>query len=293
MNQIKRFLEHLEVGGLSPNTLEAYGYQLERYAAFLRSRRRRPGQASKADVLAYLKRRKAGGSRGSTLAWTLNVLRSFHRFLKDEGLAKHDPAAALPRPGQKQRIPEPLAQEEVEKLLGQNFGERFSELRGRAMLEILYATGMRISELTGLRLGQVDFSRRTVKVLGKGSRERCVPISDRAEQALRAYLAARAKRFPDASDALFLNARGRQLERGGAWWQLKQLARRAGLQGRVFPHRLRHTTATSMLEGGADIRVVQELLGHRALSTSARYTHVSARHLAAACRSAHPGFRRA
>lgn len=291
LESLKAFIRHITVErGLSPNTCQSYGYQLGGYLAFLRGRGREPAGAAREDVLAYLERRKKEGLRSASLFLAAMAIRQFHRYLAEAGRAPADPTAGMCLPRFKQRIPKPLAPAAMDRLLRPPLGAKFSALRDHAMLELMYATGMRVSELVGLRLGQADLREGWVRVMGKGSKERFVPVGPTAGAALKRYLEARAARFPAAGDVVFLNSRGGPITRGGFARRLAAVAWRAGISDPVSPHRVRHTTATAMLEGGASLRVVQELLGHASVLTTQRYTHVSAGYLRAACQRAHPRF---
>jgi len=288
---LDEFVRHLRVErGLSPCTWKSYGYQIRGYLRFLEARRRAPEGATREDVLAYLERRKEDGLKSASLFISAMALRQIHRYLAASGRAPADPTAGMRLPRFKQRIPEPLSADAMDRLLRPPLGPKFSALRDHAMIELMYATGLRVSELVGLRLGQVDLREGWVRVIGKGSKERLVPFGPRAGAALGRYLEARAARFPVAGDVLFLNSRGGPLTRGGFASRLAVAARRAGISGRVTPHQIRHSCATSLLEGGADLRVLSELLGHASVLTTARYAHVSAEHLKRACRRAHPRF---
>ena len=285
------FIRHLRVErGLAPNTCLSYGYQLGVYVAFLRNRDKGPAEATREDVLAFLEARKGDGLKSASLFIAAMAVRQFHRHLAQTGGISADPTVGMRLPRFKQRVPEPLDAEDMDRLLRPPVGAKFSAVRDAAMLETMYSTGMRVSELTGLRLGQVDLVDGWVRILGKGSRERIVPIGPRAAQALEHYLAARAVKFPAAGDAIFLNARGRGLTRSGFGGRLAAAARRTGILGRLTPHQIRHTTATVMLEGGASLRVVQEMLGHRSVLTTQRYTHVSSKFMKKTLQAVHPRF---
>jgi integrase/recombinase XerD len=288
---LREFIRHITVErGLAPNTCQSYGYQLGGYLAFLRQRGREPAAAVREDVLAYLECRKDEGLKSASLFLAAMAVRQFHRYLAEAGLAPADPTAGMRLPRFKQRIPKPLTPEAMDLLLRPPVGAKFSTVRDHAMLELLYATGMRVSELVGLRLGQVDLREGWVRVLGKGYKERLVPFGPRAGTALGRYLEARATLFPAAGDVVFLNRRGGMITRGGFGWRLGAAARRAGISARVTPHVLRHSTATALLEGGADLRVLSELLGHASVLTTARYAHVLPSFLRRACEKAHPRF---
>lgn len=290
-NLLKEFIRHLQVErGLSPATWNTYQYHLRGYLRFLDARYREAGSSTREDILAYLENQKAAGLKDTSLFGLAIAIRQFHRFLRSESHAATDPTAGMRLPKFKQRLPEPLSVVEIEKLLS-NPGVKFNAIRNHAMLETMYATGVRVSELIGLKIDQVNLEEGWLRVLGKGGRERCVPFGNKAKDALLRYLEARTKRFSLPQDTLFLNSRGQGLTRGGFWWQLKRMARRSGIPGRVTPHVVRHSAATAMLEGGASIRVIQEMLGHSNLSTTIqRYAHVSPEFLRRACEKAHPRF---
>jgi len=276
--------------GLSPATWTSYRYQVAGYLGFLKKRRRGPAVATRKDVLDYLEARKDAGLAGSSLFAAMIAVRQFHRFLAERGHAAADPTAGLKLPKYRQRLPEPLTAAEMEKLLSLPTGGKFHLVRMKAALELLYSTGMRVSEMTGLRQDQLRLQDGWVRVLGKGGRERVLPVGPRAKEALLRYLEARRTRFPGVQGPVFLTSRGAPMKRTPFWWELRKLGCRVGLSKGLFPHRIRHTAGTLMLEGGADIRVIQTLLGHRVLSTTARYTHVSAALMRKACCKAHPGF---
>jgi integrase/recombinase XerD len=238
----------------------------------------------------------------SSIARALAAVRSFHRFCVEEGLLAADPSGDVGAPRVPQGIPKALTEAEVDALLGAVPGDGPRPRRDRAILELLYAGGLRISELVGLDLGDVDLYDGMVRVLGKGSKERVVPLGRSAREAIGDYLTTgrpelagsrpRARAADGRNTALFLNARGGRLTRQGAWLIVRAAGDRAGLQGRLYPHVLRHSCATHMLDHGADIRVVQELLGHSSLSTTQVYTKVSPERLRAVYDAAHPRARR-
>jgi integrase/recombinase XerD len=222
-----------------------------------------------------------------------STLRGFHAFLARVGHRLDDPVALLPPPRRGRRLPHALTTDEIEALLAQPEGDSPLALRDRAMLELAYASGLRVSELCGLAAGDLDLAARVLTVTGKGDKQRVVPFGRAALRALRDWLergrpplAARARR--GRAGALFLNARGGPLGRMGWWKILRGHARRAGLATRVHPHALRHSFATHLLEGGADLRVVQELLGHASVTTTAIYTHLDRGYLREVHRQFHP-----
>lgn len=289
--------------GLAANSLAAYRRDLSRYARFLRSHGcADPARVGEATVAAFVEH--LGGLRDddgrpllapASIARSLVAVRSFHRFCAEEGFAPNDPSEEVGAPRVPQGIPKALSEDEVEALLGAVSGDGPRPWRDRAILETLYATGMRISELVGLDLGDVDLDGGSARVLGKGAKERLVPFGRTARSALERYLRdgrpllerPRARTLADG-DAVFLNARGGRLTRQGCWKIVRAAGDRVGLGDRLSPHVLRHSYATHMLDHGADIRVVQELLGHASLATTQVYTKVSPERLRAVYESAHP-----
>ena len=239
---------------------------------------------------------RAAGKAASSVSRSLVAVRSLHRFLVEESGASADPAAAVAPPRVPRGLPKALTEPEVTTLLDAVVGHDPIARRDRAILEVLYGTGMRISELVGLSLGDVDVAGGVVRAYGKGSKERLVPLAGLAADAVGAWLepSGRAALAPGRwarrgdAEAVLLNARGGRLTRQGAWLVVKGHAERVGLGERVTPHVLRHSCATHMLDHGADIRVVQELLGHASLSTTQVYTLVSSERLAAVYAAAHP-----
>lgn len=293
--------------GLAANSLAAYRRDLRRYAAFLCRRGcTDPAEIGDTTVAAYVEhlgalRDDEGRPRlaPASIARAIVAVRSFHRFCAAEGLLAGDPSEEVGAPRVPQGIPKALDEAEVEVLLGAVTGDDARAQRDRAILETLYATGIRISELVGLDLADLDLEEGLVRVLGKGGRERIVPIGRAARAALTSYLrdgrlalrSARSARIAD--DAVFLNARGGRLTRQSCWKIVGSAGARLGLGERLSPHVLRHSCATHMLEHGADIRVVQELLGHARISTTQVYTKVSTARLREVYDRAHPRARRA
>jgi integrase/recombinase XerD len=284
--------------GLATNSLAAYRRDLRRYEAYLRRHGLVDANAVHEEtVSAYvdsLKRaRDADGNprfKPASIARALVAVRSFHRFCVDEGLVDQDPSEEVGAPRVPQGLPKALTEPEVEALLDAVEGDEPRARRDRAILETLYAGGLRISELVGLELGDVDLYDGQVRVLGKGNKERVVPLGRTAREAVGDYLTTGRPELAGrtSTPALFLNARGGRLTRQGAWLIVRAAGDRAGLSGRLFPHVLRHSCATHMLDRGADIRVVQELLGHASLSTTQVYTKVSPERLRAVYDAAHP-----
>lgn len=286
--------------GRAPTTIEAYGRDLRRYVQWLAERGSSVETATDEELVAHVRWLESRGLAARTVARATVAVRGLHRFRVAEGLAELDPSADLesPRPGRS--LPKALTEEEVTRLLDAVVGDEPVPRRDRAMLETLYGTGMRISELVGLSLSDVDLGGGLARVLGKGSKERIVPLGRMAASALDSWLAPagrgalepeRWRRRGDA-EAVFLNARGGRLTRQGAWGVIQGRAAAVRLDHKVTPHVLRHSCATHMLDHGADIRTVQELLGHASISTTQVYTLVSTDRLLDVYRRAHPRARR-
>ena len=249
-----------------------------------------------ATVEEHLAQRRAAGLGPASLSRALAALRGLHRFLLEEGDVGADPTADVRPLRAPPRLPKAIDEDDVARLLDTTTGKDAASVRDRAILEVLYGTGMRVSELAGLSLSDLGSETGLVRVLGKGDKERLVPMGRCARRALDAWLGPRGRpefeprrwaRRGD-SEAVFLNARGGRLTRQGVWGVLKKRAGAAGLEDRVHPHVLRHSCATHMLAHGADIRVVQELLGHSSIATTQLYTKVSLAHLREAYEQAHP-----
>jgi len=295
--KVEGFLTSLEVEkGYSENTRVAYKNDLGQFLEYLKSKAVPPvsdwGEVKKEHLVNYILSLKADREYASTtVARKVAAIKSFFHFLVAEGLIRDDPTATLDSPRVKKYLPRAISQEDVEKLLeapGQSDEPR--SLRDRAILELLYATGMRVSELVALNEGDVDLPSASVRCFGKGGKERVIPVYDRAVQAIDAYVSkGRVRLVRDAEQkALFLNQRGERLTRQGLWLIVKGYVRDAGLKVPVTPHTLRHSFATHMLRGGADLRNVQELLGHANIATTQVYTQVSNERLREVYDEAHP-----
>ena len=296
-----RFLDHLAVErGLSGNTLEAYRRDLRRYVSFLSSWGIQdvPGVTDEA-VGAYVVQLTSSTHddgllyRPASIARMLSAVRSFHRFELREGVTDHDPTVGIVTPKLPRSLPRPLSVDEVTRLL-EAPDARPVGLRDRAILELLYGAGLRISELTGLDVDDVELEEGSVRVLGKGGKERDVPVGRYAREAVSAYLARGRPGFATTRSraALLLNQRGGRLTRQGVSDLVARHVHAAGIRRRVTPHTLRHSFATHLLEGGADVRVVQELLGHASVATTQIYTLVTKEHLREVYFTAHPRARR-
>jgi integrase/recombinase XerD len=277
--------------GLGERTVEAYMRDLRRFYDFARRKGYgTPGEVRREGLTEFLAEMREQGLAPRSLARMVASLRTFQRFLLEEGGGESLPVGDLPYPRHLKPLPRVLSREEVELLLNQPMAGDAVGLRDRAMLETLYGTGIRISELVSLNVEDLDMEECEMRVMGKGARERVVPVGRKAAGAIAAYLAhgrpglARAP----AQRALFLNARGERITRQGAWGVVKKYARRVGLEDAMTPHTLRHSYATHLLENGMDLRYIQELLGHVSISTTQIYTHVSREKLREVYRKAHP-----
>ena len=288
---IEGFLDTLWVEhGLRPNTLNAYRADLDAYSAWLASRGVTVVHAGREDVAAYLKQRVEQGVRPRTSARLLCSLRRLYRHLLARKLITLDPTALLEGPHIGRALPKSLTEEQVESLLQAPDASAALGLRDRAMLETLYATGLRVSELVNLELSSVNLDAGIVRVVGKGDKERIVPIGEEALAWLQRYLALGRPQLvpPDRSTVLFPTKRGRAMTRQAFWYAIKRYARVAGITSALSPHTLRHAFATHLLNHGADLRVVQMLLGHADLSTTQIYTHVARERLKALHSRHHP-----
>jgi len=286
----------------SPRTVTAYRTDLDRFADFWENEfANQPAEKTpvvQLDTLAvrsYLASLHRGRLANRSIARHLSALRSFFRWACREGHLERNPARGVPSPRVPKALPRALTLADTESLLDADLEGSFPE-RDRALFELLYATGLRVSEAAGLDVEDVDFSARLARVLGKGSKERIVPFGEAAAESLEEYLPARAERRrgyagpaePSGGDPLFVNARGGRLTTRSMARLLKHRLRAAGLPAEISPHALRHTFATHLLEAGADLRAIQELLGHASLSTTQKYTHLDAARLAKVYRQSHP-----
>jgi integrase/recombinase XerD len=294
--EILDFLAYLELErGLSRNTLEAYRSDLLQFGEFLCRRGLSLTETQHGDIAGFLSELATGSAErppvaAATLARKVAALRSFYRHLRREGLLEHDPTAELRGPPKTRTLPRVLSREEVARLLSEPRGAGPRALRDRALLEVMYACGLRASEAIGLELADVDLEEGVLCARGKGSKERLVPIGSQAVAALRAYYRSGRPALLGArpESRLFINRRGTRLTRQGLYKIVQGHARRVGLDEKMSPHTLRHTFATHLLAGGCDLRSLQEMLGHADLATTQVYTHLSADRLKDAYFSAHP-----
>ncbi len=289
---LERFLDFLKIEqGSSGNTADAYARDLERFAIYARTK----GANSPKDVTArqlreFVYHLKDIGLAPTSIRRNVSAVRTYYRFLLGEGLVVSDPSERLETPKRWRTLPDVLTVEEVERLIGAATLDEPFAFRDRAMLELAYGAGLRVSEWISIGVRDVMLDEALVRVFGKGSKERLVPIGRRAIGAVAVYareLRPRLERGGGKS-VLFLNARGTPLSRMGAWKILRKYVDKAGIEKRVTPHTLRHSFATHLLEGGADLRAVQEMLGHADISTTQIYTHVDREYLRSVHKQFHP-----
>ena len=290
------FLGHLELErGLSRNTLEAYRSDLQQFAEFLDRHGLDPLTVHTTDLSAFISELASAtperpAAAPATLQRKIACLRSFYRHLRREQILDHDPAAELRAPRSRARLPKVLSRDEVTRLLEQPRGTSPAALRDRALLETMYACGLRASEAIGLELAELDLEAGILRARGKGSKERIVPVGGKAIDALRAYLEhGRPKLVGICPERrVFVNLRGGGLSRQGLYKIVRRHARSAGLEQRMSPHTLRHTFATHLLTGGCDLRSLQEMLGHADIGTTQMYTHLTTERLRDVYFDAHP-----
>jgi integrase/recombinase XerD len=295
---VEAYLNHLRVErALSPRTLEAYGRDLNKLLAFAeQSAISRADAVDLAMISGWLNRLSLDGLGARSAARHLSAARGLMKFLLREGVVGADPTELSARPRFGRRLPRTLSVADTLRLLAAPDASTLRGLRDRAMLSVTYAAGLRVSELVGLTAGDVDLKRGIVSAFGKGGKRRLVPLGSTALDHLQAYLSARSEPAAPSSarqsrakpDVLFPSPRGGPLTRQGFWKIVARYARGIGLRGRVYPHQLRHSFATHLLTGGADLRSVQSMLGHASVTTTEIYTHVSGDHVRNAHRRSHP-----
>jgi integrase/recombinase XerD len=288
---IDDFLTHLTVErGLSANSYDAYQRDLKGYLTSLRRRKTTPVKAGAADIRAFVASMRRRGLAPSSIARHLSAVRMFHRFLLSEGITASDPTEHVAAPKKPRRLPEVLNREEIDLLMEQPDHTTQLGLRDRAILEFLYATGLRAAELLTFQRTDLMEDLGLARVFGKGSKERLVPVGRPALRLIRKYLEDVRPMLANSGsgETLFLNSRGKALSRMGLWKILKTHVELAGIEKKVSPHTLRHSFATHLLEGGADLRAVQEMLGHVDIATTQIYTHVDREYLKEVHRQYHP-----
>ena len=290
--RVEQFRDYLALeAGTSPHTVSNYVRDIRRLVGYAAGKgAHHPEDVTSVQLREFVYALKDLGLAPATIRRQISAVRTYYRFLAGEGQAARDPSERLERPKQWRRLPTVLSVPEVERLLGAPNTDEPLAIRDRAVLEFAYATGARVSELVGLALQDVLYEDGVARIFGKGSKERVVPLGRRALGAVALYVREIRPRFDRGTGRgiVFLNARGTPLSRVGAWGIIKRAARLAGLTKRVTPHTLRHTFATHLLEGGADLRAVQEMLGHADLTTTQLYTHVDRDYLRTVHKTYHP-----
>ncbi|MBO1306751.1 site-specific tyrosine recombinase XerD [Enterococcus sp. 669A] len=282
--QIKEYLHYLTIErGLSVNTRASYERDLRQYLTFLTEKEVKDWQdVDRYTVVDFLAILSDEGKASTTITRMISSLRRFHQFLRQERYTDHDPMQHIESPKKAQKLPQTLSLAEVERLIAAPDTSTTLGIRDRAILEVMYATGLRVSELIGLKLGDIHLEMGLLQTIGKGDKERIVPLGDYAIHWLERYLSEARPLLTKKNQSephLFVNNHGKGLSRQGIWKNLKQIVIKAGITKDVTPHTLRHSFATHLLENGADLRTVQELLGHADISTTQIYTHITKRRM--------------
>lgn len=292
ITQIKEFLDYLSIErGLSTNTLESYGRDLGKYAAYFKKQGvENPDGIKRQDIQNFLMTLKDNKLNASSIARNLVAIKVFHRYLTTQRYVKEDVTSVLETPKLWKTLPDVLDLSEVEAILEKPNTLKKQGLRDRAALELMYATGMRVSELVNLKISDLHLDVGFVRCIGKGQKERIIPVGRKAKEALQKYLAKARPKFlkKSESNALFLTRLGKPMSRQAFWLVIKRYVREARIKKRVTPHTFRHSFATHLLQRGADLRVVQELLGHTNISTTQIYTHIDKERLKQIHRKFHP-----
>ncbi|HYH04887.1 MAG TPA: site-specific tyrosine recombinase XerD [Bacillota bacterium] len=289
---LQEYLNYLSVErGLSQNTLESYARDLRQYLKYIKEKKQVEfGETTQATVIGYLLQLQARGKATATLSRSLAAIKSYYHFMFREDRIERDPTINLDAPKQEKRLPRVLSIRDVERLLEQPDLKTPAGIRDRAMLEVLYATGLRVSELISLKVNDFNLEMGYIRCFGKGSKERIVPLGSVAIKYIRQYLD-HARKFLASSPnetVVFLNHHGHGLTRQGFWKIIKKYAESIGLEGAITPHTLRHSFATHLLENGADLRSVQEMLGHADISTTQIYTHLTKNRIKEVYDKTHP-----
>lgn len=283
--QLIDYLHYLQIErGLSLNTRSSYQRDLKKYLEFLKEQSIASWQeVDRYIIMEFLQVLHNEQQSSATVIRTISSLRGFHQYLRQERITDHDPMQHIDSPKKVQKLPNTLSVDEVTRLIETPDTSKPLGIRNRAILEVMYATGLRVSELVELKLGDLHLSIGLLQTIGKGDKERIIPLGDYAIQWIERYLAeARPKLIKNNPDELhlFVNHHGQSLSRQGIWKNLKQIVRDAGIEKNITPHTLRHSFATHLLENGADLRIVQELLGHADISTTQIYTHITKQRMA-------------
>ncbi len=290
---IGEFLNYLSVErNLAKNTLSSYGRDLEAFSSYLAEKHgiKSPEAVTREKITGYMQGQKKAGLSTTSICRSLAAIRMFYRFLVRENFTKEDPTDLVDTPKIWQRIPDVLSQKEVDAMIEAAQGRDWQSVRDRAMLELFYASGIRVSELVGLKVDSVNMEIGFLRCIGKGSKERIIPVGKRAREALGKYVEGSRKKILKGrtEEALFVSRLGKKMSRQSVWKIIKFYAHKAGVKKTIKPHTLRHTFATHLLEHGADLRSVQEMLGHSDISTTQIYTHVDKERLRTIHKKFHP-----
>lgn len=297
MDYKKQFINFLRTEkSLSENTIQSYSFDLQKFSDYIESKTKSDiDNATEADVLNFVKFLKLGGENDDPLsekstARMLSTLRSYYKFLESENVISKTPLVNIDTPRQKRELPEVLSLAEIDLILSKPDVSNKLGLRDRAILETMYASGLRVSELISLQIPDIIFDEEFLRVMGKGSKERIVPIGSSALGWIRKYIdnSRNLLKKENSENYLFLNFRGKKLSRMGIWDIVRKYCSMAGIKKEVHPHTLRHSFATHLLEGGADIRIIQEMLGHSDISTTQIYTHIDKEYLIEVHKTFHP-----
>jgi len=295
MKELSLFLSYLDVEcGLSQNTLDAYRSDIEMFTRFLQGKEHpdplSASSISTGDIYRFIQFQRGKNFSAQTITRRLVALKMFFRFLLAEGYLKRDPTSAVDKPKGWKRLPDTLSYSQIESIINAAGGNKPLDIRNKAIIELLYATGARVSEVTNLKLQDINLDAGYVRCFGKGSKERIVPVGEQAQDAINRYLQKTRPALvkPTSPENVFLSHHGRRLDREQIWRILCYYARKAGVKGRIHPHLLRHSFATHLLERGANIRYVQEMLGHTDIATTQIYTHVDKARLKAIHKKYHP-----
>jgi len=278
---LEEYLVHLKIErDLADNSVESYKRDIQQYIHFLEEQKIFDwDKIDRYDIVLFLQQLKENGKSDNSIIRMTSSLRQYHQFIRQEKVTQNDPMQYVETPKKAEVLPKVLSLKEVERLLNTPDIETFIGLRDRAILEVMYAAGLRISELVHLRMDELHLTMGFIQTVGKGNKERIIPIGQEATKWLNEYLETSRPIFEnkaaEESPFVFLNARGKGLTRQGVWKNLKQIVQKAGIRQNVTPHMLRHSFATHLLENGADLRIVQELLGHSDISTTQIYTHIT------------------
>lgn len=291
---LEEYLVHLKIErDLADNSVESYNRDIKQYMKFLEEQQIFDWNSiDRYDIVLFLQQLKEEGKSDNSIIRMTSSLRQFHQFIRQEKFTENDPMQYVETPKKAEVLPKVLSLKEVERLLETPDVETIIGLRDRAILEVMYATGLRISELVHLKMDELHLTMGFIQTIGKGNKERIIPIGGEAVKWLNEYLEDSRQIFEsraaEESPYVFLNARGRGLTRQGVWKNLKKIVQKAGIKQNVTPHMLRHSFATHLLENGADLRIVQELLGHSDISTTQIYTHISKARLQNVYKEYHP-----